>query len=80
MTLVALEITYLLAGDTQEFPGFQATVAAVNRQAASRPGRSDRQASAEGAKPASQASPYDSDLMSSATTHLYQQAKCYFLK
>jgi hypothetical protein len=54
MILVALEITYLLAGDTQEFLGFQATAAAVNCPAASHPSRSDRQASAEGAKPLSQ--------------------------
>jgi hypothetical protein len=41
MILVALEITYLLAGDTQEFLGFQATAAAVNCPAASHPGRSE---------------------------------------
>ena len=29
MILVALEITYLLAGDTLEFMGFQATAAAL---------------------------------------------------
>ena len=29
MILVTLEITYLLAGDTQEFSGFQATAAAL---------------------------------------------------
>ena len=29
MILVALEITYLLAGDTQLFPGFQARAAAL---------------------------------------------------
>jgi hypothetical protein len=29
MILVALEITDLLAGDTQQFPGFQATAAAL---------------------------------------------------